>query len=101
VLGAVPVIPVTRTLNGATPVVQLTDRTATEKLAVQLLGTVPVVKVTVPLKPLIGATVTVEVPATVAKVVTAGAEREKSTTWNSIGLVVWDSEPLVPVTVTV
>jgi hypothetical protein len=100
VLGAVPVVPATRTLNAATPVVQLTDRTAIEKLAAQPLGTVPAVKITVPLKPLMGAIVTVEVPATVAKAVMAGAEREKSTTWNNIGLVVWDSEPPVPVTVT-
>ena len=101
VLGAVPVVPVTTTLNGATPVVQLTDKTAPLKDAVQPTGTVPAAKVTVPAKPLIGVTVTVEVPATVASEVMAGAESEKSTTWNRIGLVVWDREPLLPVTVTV
>jgi hypothetical protein len=71
----VPVVPVTVTLNGATPVVQLTDRTAPEKDAVQPAGTVPAVNVTVPLKLLIGVTATVEVPATVARVVMAGADR--------------------------
>jgi hypothetical protein len=78
VLGAVPVVPVTRTLKGATPVVQLTERTAPENDAVQPAGTVPAVNVTVPVNPLIGVTVTVEVPATVARVVIAGADRLKS-----------------------
>ena len=78
VLGAVPVVPVTNTVNGATPVVQLTERTAPEKDAVQPAGTVPAVNVTVPANPLIGVTVTVEVPATVASVVIAGADNEKS-----------------------
>ncbi len=91
----------TITLNGATPVVQLTERTAPLNDAVQPPGTAPAVKATVPTNPLIGVTVTVEVPATVAKVVMAGADREKSTTWKSIGLVVCgDSVPPVPVTVT-
>jgi hypothetical protein len=88
VFGAVPVVPVTATLNGATPVVQLTDSIALEKLAVQPDGTVPAVNVTVPANPLIGVTVTVDVPVTVANVVIAGAESEKSTTWNRIGDVV-------------
>jgi hypothetical protein len=69
---------VTVTLNGATPVAQVTDNTAPVKLAVQPAGTVPAEKVTVPAKPLTGVTVTVEVPATVARVVIAGAESEKS-----------------------
>ncbi len=77
-LGAVPVMPATKTLNGATPEVQLTERTAPEKLAVQLAGTVPAVNVTVPVNPFIGVTVTVEVPVTVASVVMAGADNEKS-----------------------
>jgi hypothetical protein len=72
------VVPVTITLNGATPVEQLTERTAPEKLAVQPAGTVPAEKVTTPVKPWIGVTVTVEVPATVARVVIAGADNEKS-----------------------
>jgi hypothetical protein len=71
-------MPVTSTLNEGTPVVQLTERTAPENDAVQPTGTVPAVKVTVPANPLIGVTVTVEVPATVARVVTAGADNEKS-----------------------
>jgi hypothetical protein len=75
VLGAVPVVPVATTLNGATPVEHVTDNTAPEKLAVQPAGTVPAVKVTVPAKLLIGVTATVEVPATVARVVMAGADR--------------------------
>jgi hypothetical protein len=102
VLGAVPVIPVTTTLNGATPVVQLTESTAPENEAVQPAGTVPAVNVTVPVNPLIGVTVRVEVPVTVASVVMAGAESEKSTTWNKIEPVVCDRVvPLLPVTVTV
>ena len=102
VLGAVPVVPVTSTLNGATPVVQFTERTAPLKVAVQPAGTVPAVNVTVPVNPLIGVTVTVDVPVMVARVVIAGAESEKSTTWNSIGPVVCcGSGLLVPVTVTV
>jgi hypothetical protein len=71
---------VTRIVNGATPVAQLTDRTALEKLAVQPAGTVPAVNVIVPVNPLIGVAVTVEVPATVARVVIAGADRLKSWT---------------------
>ena len=78
VLGAVPVVPVTSTLNGATPVVQLTERTTPLKPAVQPAGTVPAEKTTVPAKPWIGVTVTVDVPATVANVVIAGADNEKS-----------------------
>jgi hypothetical protein len=101
VFGAVPEVPVTRTLNTATPVVQLAERTAPLTEAVQPAGTVPAVNVTTPEKPLIGLTVTVEVPITVASVVMAGAESEKSTTWNRIELVVWDNAPLLPVTVTV
>jgi hypothetical protein len=99
----VPVVPVIRIVNGATPVAQLTDRTALEKLAVQPAGTVPAVKVTVLAKPLIGVTVTLEVPATVARVAIAGADNEKSTTWKVIaGLEVWVivGVPPVPVTVT-
>ena len=101
VFGAVPAVPVTRTLNGATPVVQLTERTAPLKEAVQPAGTAPALNVTIPEKPLIGVTVTVEVPVTVASVVMAGALSEKSTIWNRIGVVVWDRVPLLPVTVTV
>jgi hypothetical protein len=78
VLGAAPVVPVTSTLNGATPVVQLTERTAPLNDAVHPAGTVPAVNVTVPVNPLIGVTVTVEVPATVANVVITGADSEKS-----------------------
>jgi hypothetical protein len=78
VFGAVPVVPVTITLNGATPVEQLTDRIAPENDAVHPAGTVPAVNVTVPAKLLIGVIVTVEVPATVARVVMAGADRLKS-----------------------
>jgi hypothetical protein len=52
-LGAVPVVPVTTTLKGAVPVVQLTERTALLKLAVHPAGTLPAVNVTVPAKPLI------------------------------------------------
>jgi hypothetical protein len=78
VLGAVPVVPVTSTLKGATPEVQLTARTAPLNAAMHPAGTLPAVKVTVPVKLLIGVTVTVDVPATVARVVIAGADNEKS-----------------------
>jgi hypothetical protein len=60
------------------PVVHEADKTAPVNVAVQPAGTVPAVNVTVPLNPLIGATVTVDVPATVARVVIAGADNEKS-----------------------
>jgi hypothetical protein len=72
------VVPVATTLKGATPVEQVTERTTPLKDAVQPTGTVPAPKVTVPAKPLIGVTVAVDVPATVARVVMAGAERLKS-----------------------
>jgi len=78
VLNNPPLVPVTVTVNGATPVAHVTDRTAPVKLEVQPAGTVPAAKVTVPANPLIGVTVTVEVPATVARVVIAGADNEKS-----------------------
>ena len=78
VLDNPPLEPVTVTLNGATPLAQVTDNTAPEKLAVQPAGMVPAENVTVPANPLIGVTVTVEVPATVARVAMAGAESEKS-----------------------
>src|SRR5207249_32394 len=94
-----PLVPVTVTENGETPVAQVTDRTAPVKLAVQAAGTVPATKVTVPVNPLIGVTVTVEAPATVARVVIAGADKEKSWTVTRT-VVVLDNAPLVPVTVT-
>jgi hypothetical protein len=101
VLGAVPVVPVTTTLNGATPVVQLTERTAPLNDAVQPAGTAPAENVTAPVNPLIGVTVTVEVPVTVARVVIAGADSEKSWTV-TLTLVVRDkvlgAVPVVPVT---
>ena len=77
-MGEVPVVPVTSTLNGATPVAHVTERTAPEKDAVQPVGTVPAAKVTVPTNPLIGVTDNVDVPATVASVVIDGADRLKS-----------------------
>jgi hypothetical protein len=61
-------------------------------------------RLTVPVKPLSAVTVIVEVPEAPANIWagdTAPAAIEKSTTWNRIGDVVWDSAPLVPVTVTV
>ncbi len=99
VLGAVPVVPVTSTLNGATPVEHVTDRTAPLKEAAQPAGTVPAVNVTVPVNPLIGVTVTVDVPATVARVVIEGADKVKSwmITWIITHLV---KPPLAPQTVT-
>ena len=101
VLGAVPVVPVTPTLNGVTPVAHVTERTAPVNEALHPPGTVPALNVTVPVNPLIGVTVTVDVPATVARVVIAVADNEKSTTWNRIVPVACCNVPLVPVTVTV
>jgi hypothetical protein len=69
---------VTITLKGATPVEQVTDKTAPLNDVVQPAGTVPAENVTVPAKLLIDVTVTVEVPAKVARVVIAGADRLKS-----------------------
>jgi hypothetical protein len=104
VFGAVPVVPVTGTLNGATPVAQVTERTAPVNEAVHPEGTVPAVKVTVPENALIGVTTTVEVPAIVARVLIAGPAIEKSWTVTET-LVVLDSVfgavPVVPVTGTV
>jgi len=71
-------VPVTGTVNGATPVAQVTDKTAPENPAVQPEGTAPAVKVTTPENPLIEVTATVEVPATVARVVIGGPAIEKS-----------------------
>ena len=103
VAGAVPVVPVTGTVNGATPVAQVTDKTAPANEAVQPEGTAPATNVTEPVNPLIGVTVTVDVPATVARVVIAGPAIEKSTTWKvtEFDCFVCTGLPPVPVTVTV
>jgi hypothetical protein len=72
--------PWTVTVNGVTPVVQLTVTNPAVLIdCVQPVGAVEVSeKVTVPVNPLIGLTVTCEVPAVFAVVVIAGAERVKS-----------------------
>src|SRR2546425_12223070 len=57
------------------------ERTAPLKEPLQPVGNVKpelIAKVTLPEKPLIGATAIVEVPAIVARVVTAGPDSEKS-----------------------
>ena len=77
-MGAVPAVPVTRTVKGATPVLHLTERTVPLNVAVQPAGTLPALNVTVPANPLIGVTATVDVPVIVASVVIAGADRLKS-----------------------
>ena len=86
VLGAVPVVPVTTTLNGAGPVEQVTDkRPVALTVAVHPAGCVEVTEnATVPAKLLIAVVATWEVPAVFAVVVIAGAESEKSTTWKVI-----------------
>ena len=76
--GVLPVIPVTTRVNGVTPVAQLTDSIWRLKEAVHPLGTVAAVKLTTPVKPLMGFTVTDDVPGTVASVVIASADRPKS-----------------------
>jgi hypothetical protein len=100
-LGAAPVVPVTGTVNGATPVAQITERTLPENEAVQPAGTTPAAKVTAPENPLTGVTTTVELPATVANVVIPGPAIEKSTTWNVVEFdgMFCTGEPPVPVTV--
>jgi hypothetical protein len=84
VLGEVPVVPVTTTVN---PVVgnglQETERTAPENDAVQPTGTAPAVNVTVPVNPFVPVTEMVEVPAVpaVVRAIVAGlADSEKSYT---------------------
>src|SRR2546426_865276 len=102
-LDRVPLVPVTGTLNGVTPVAQVTDRTAPENEPLQPVGKVKpelIVKVTAPVNPLIPVTDTVEVPATVARVVIGGADNEKSRTV-TLTVVLLDKPPLVPVTGTV
>ena len=66
-------------------------------------GEMLAVRLTVPVKPLTGMTVIMDVPATPGVVLTTVglANIWKSTTWTVIVAVVWDSVPLVPVTVTV
>jgi hypothetical protein len=101
VLGAVPVVPVTGILNGATPVAHVTDRTALVNEAEQPAGTAPAVKVTAPEKALIGVTTQFEVPVIVARVVIVLQAIEKSTTWKvtEFDCIVWTGVPPVPVTV--
>ena len=76
--GALPVVPVTGTVNGATPLAQVTDRTAPANDAVQPAGTAPAAKVTALENPLTGVTATVELPTTVARVEIEGPAIEKS-----------------------
>jgi hypothetical protein len=66
-------------------------------------GEIEVVRATVPVKPLTGITVMVELADTAGIVVTKDglANIWKSTTWTNIVPVVWDVDPLVPLTVTV
>jgi hypothetical protein len=66
-------------------------------------GETLVVRATVPVKPLTGMTIIVDVPATPGVVLTTVgvANIWKSTTWTVIIAVVWEAVPLVPVTVTV
>lgn len=66
-------------------------------------GEIVVVRPTVPVNPLTGITTTLDVPATPGVVLTMVglANIWKSTTWTVTAPLVWDSEPLVPVTVTV
>jgi hypothetical protein len=72
--------PWTVTVNGATPLVHVTDSNPVALIdCVQPAGAVEVIEnVTVPVNPLIALTETCEVPAVPAVVVIAGAERVKS-----------------------
>ena len=76
-----PLEPVTGTAKGATPVAHVTDRTAPVNEPPQPVGKLKpelMAKATAPVNPLMGVTATVEVPATVARVVIAGPAIEKS-----------------------
>ena len=66
-------------------------------------GEMLLVRLTVPVKPFTGMTMIDDVPATPGVVLTIVglANIWKSTTCTNMEPVVWDSEPLVPVTVTV
>ncbi len=72
------------------------------RVHVRPAGETVVASVTVPVNPLSGATVTVEVavPTTVAVTFVGLAVTEKSRTV-TVTVALWDSVPLVPVTVTV
>jgi hypothetical protein len=74
--------PWTVTVNGATPLVQLTDSSPAVLMdCVQPTGALEVIEnVTVPVNPLIALTATCEVPAVLAVVVIAGADNVKSCT---------------------
>ena len=103
VVGAVPVVPVTGTVNGAGAVGQTTETVAPELVTVQPAGGVkPELRAnaTVPVKPLIAVTTQVVEPETVARVVTLGQDMLKSTTWNVtvLELIFCDGVPPVPVT---
>src|SRR2546425_385929 len=89
------------TLNGATPVAQVTERTAPVNEPLHPVGNAELTtKVTVPENPFMRVTATVDVPATVARVVIGGADNEKS--WKVTETVVdLDKPPLEPVTGTV
>jgi hypothetical protein len=73
----------------------------TEQLS-PVAGETLVVSATVPVKPLTGMTVIIDVTGTFGVVLTIEglANIWKSTTWTDT-VAVWDSEPLAPVTVTV
>jgi hypothetical protein len=89
--------PWTVTVNGANPVVQVTDTSPVALTdCVQPAGAVDVSEnVTVPVNPLIALTATCEVPAVLAVVVIAGAESVKSRTVTSTPTV-RVIEPLTP-----
>jgi hypothetical protein len=72
--------PWTVTVNGTTPLVQLTDSSPAVLMdCVQPTGALEVIEnVTVPVNPLIALTATCDVPAVLAVVVIAGAESVKS-----------------------
>ena len=75
-----PLTPWTVTVNGATPVEQVTVRSPAVLMdCVQPAGAVEVSEnVTVPVNPLIAVTVTCDMPGRFAVVVIAGADSEKS-----------------------
>jgi hypothetical protein len=72
------------------------------RVQVRPAGETDEVSATVPANPLTGATVIVDVAAVLAVVVTAvGLAATVKSVTVTVTVAVWDSEPLVPVTVTV
>jgi hypothetical protein len=102
VLGAVPVVPVTVTVN-ALAALQLTDKTLPETVEVQPAGGVLVTaSETLPVNPLIAVTEIVEEPGVLTVVLIEAGAEDKEKSWTVTRTpTVRVIEPLAPCTVTV